>query len=72
MDLFNRRCPTCGNVGFIRKTISGNWKIPWKSFSLVKLKYPITLWFCNNDKCNSHAITQSDAKIIDNAVEGIE
>lgn len=67
MDLSNKRCGECGQKAYVKRSIKGQWKKPWKDYPSVFLTKTLEVWVCSS--CGHYASAARDAARIDNAVE---
>ncbi len=67
MDLSGKKCGECGEKTYVKRTIKGHWKKPWKDYPSVFLTKKLEVWVCS--ACHSYASVSSDAQMIDQAIE---
>jgi hypothetical protein len=67
MDLSKKRCGECGQKAYVKQSIKGHWKKPWKDFPSVFLTKSLDVWVCS--ACAAYASVPGDAARIDDAVE---
>ena len=67
MNLLNKRCGECGEKAYVKQSIKGQWKKPWKDFPSIFLTKQLELYMCSS--CGAYVSGAGDAGKIDEAIE---